>query len=129
MIFLDQFFNHYARIVRQPSVIKRPRQMLSASAVANVQTHYVEAGPEGFVSRRNHVSRRGRALHTVPHQQRWMFRAILMPATAGQDLAARLYLKRALLIACPIARSKRPQISSKCLGITALENAMWNEVR
>src|ERR1700692_1071497 len=104
MIHLDQFVNYYAQVIRQSAVIKRRRQMLSPSAVANVHAHHVEAGAESFVSRRYHISRRRRALHPAPHQERWMVRAILLPATKGQDLAAGFDLKVPLFIACPIAR-------------------------
>ena len=101
--------------------------MLGPSAVAIVHTHHVKAGAESLFSSRYHVSRRGRALHTVPHHQRRMFRAILLPAAVGQHLTIGFDLKKPLFVARSITGPKRPEIGSERLRVTALENAMWNE--
>src|SRR5712692_11949220 len=101
--------------------------MLSPSAVAKIHAYHVKAGAERFLSRRYHVSGRGRAFHAVPHHQSWMFGAIWLPATPGHHLASGFDLEEPLFIARPIARAKRPQIGGKGLRITVLENAMRNE--
>ncbi len=56
-----------------------------------------------------------------------MPRAIRLPATTGQNLAAGIDLEMPLFIARAIARPKRPEIGGQGLRITALENAMRNE--
>src|SRR2546421_3597181 len=101
--------------------------MLSPAAVAIVHAHHVKACPESLFSRRYHVSRRVRALHTVPHHQRRMCRAICLPAAARQHLTLRFNLKKPLFVARSIAGPKRPEIGSQGLRVTALEHAMRDE--
>jgi hypothetical protein len=103
--------------------------MLSPAAIAKVYPHNIEAGAKGFVGRGQHVRRRGRALHAVPHHQGRMLEAILLPATVSQDLAFGFDLEKPRFIPRVLARANAsgPQMHRDCLRVALFEDAMRNE--
>ena len=103
--------------------------MLGPATVANVDANYVKAGAKGFVRRGQHVWRRGRAFHAVPHDKRGMLGAVYLPATTRQHAASRLDFEQALFIVSEIARAKtsRPKVGSDSLRVGLFENRMRNE--
>src|SRR5207244_1782593 len=61
--------------------------MLGPAAVANVDANYVKARAKGFVCRGQHVWRRGRAFHAMPHDKRGVLGAVRLPGTTRQASA------------------------------------------
>src|SRR5260370_46209 len=103
--------------------------MLGPAAVANVDANYVKAGTKDFVGRGQHVWRRGRTFHAMPHDERGALGAVYLPATTRQHAASRLYFKQPFLVPGQIARAKavRPKVGADSLRIALFENGMRNE--
>ena len=103
--------------------------MLGPAAVANVDANYVEAGAKGFVRRGQHVWRRGRAFHAVPHDKRGMLGAVYLPATTRQHAASQFDFEQPFFVTGEIARSPWPQVGPDSLRVALFENRMRNERR
>ena len=87
-------------------MIKLRRKMLGLAAITKVYAHNIKAGAECFVGRRQHVARRRRTLHAVPHDQGRMIRAIHLPTRARPYLGVRCDGEQTLFISALIARAK-----------------------
>src|SRR2546422_9742338 len=100
--------------------------MLRAATVAQVHTHYIEAGTKGFLRRSQHVNRSAGALDAMPENYRWLVRAIVLPATMRQHANARLYFKQTFFVGfkCAQPEAPRPGITGQGLRVTIGEKWM-----
>jgi hypothetical protein len=103
--------------------------MFGVAAIAKVNPDHIKGGTESFIGRDQHVTRGARSFHAVPKHERWMFRAIRLPAAASQNLTARLDFEQTFFVACAIAGAPAagPEMSADSLRVALFENAMGNK--